>query len=81
MWANPHVINFRALVNQLVITIELQLYLTWDQIIPPSSKEIISSKTYLIIFGPIIALAVIASAKDEEQGLTEKLSSLRVERC
>ena len=39
-----------------------------------------STKTCLIIFGVIVALAVFASAENEEQSLAEKLSSLRVER-
>ena len=39
-----------------------------------------STKICLIIFGVIVALAVFASAENEEQSLAEKLSSLRVER-
>merc|ERR1712227_1090014 len=38
------------------------------------------SKISIILFGLLVALAVLASAENEEQSLSEKLSSLRVAR-
>ena len=38
------------------------------------------SKISIILFGLLIVLAVIASAENEEQSLSEKLSSMRVAR-
>merc|ERR1712018_327936 len=38
------------------------------------------SKISIILFGLLVALAVLASAENEEQSLAEKLSSLRVAR-